>query len=93
MTNLELFIYIWLSFATIKTIIIIGTGLEVAIEEKEDAIITVIGTVLTSLIAGIGVFFIWPILLFTQKMKFFSFPDLQYKTKIADEIILRENDK
>ena len=93
MTSIDTFIYIWLSIAAIKTIILVGTGIKLSIEKNEDVIVNIFGSIFSALITGISVLFIWPILLFNQKSKFFSFPDLQYKKMIINEVFLRNSNK
>ena len=79
MNNIEIFFFIWIGFATIKSVIVFATALDLAFfAKKENRIGNIVGAIISSTISSIGISIFWPRLLYNQKLDFFKFPDKEY---------------
>ena len=92
MTNTEIFFFIWIGFATTKSIIVFATALDIAVYASTgNKISNIIGALISCSITSVGLAIFWPIFLYNQKSEFFKFPDKEYIKRL--QMALQEIDK
>ncbi len=86
MTYFKFFLFVWVGFATIKSVIVFATSIDIAFftYKENKRIYSFVGAIVSSSISSIGILITWPLMLYYQKIDFFKFPDKEYVKRLAE---------